>query len=189
MSKYPIHNIKKFPVGAMRSTFTEKGIFIVVLNAKKRPPHLVLMIDGKAFSLTVKGPKVYGSSLEILKLVGSKQTETLFFKLQEPNTKIATQRLWEIAEKHTLIYPRAGIDSVTCLFPLKQFCGTVYQLDVVNVHFIFDLLSLLYKGLYISACYQMNMDDSMDNETYMMEKYTMKDVNNAIQRYKMIPTA
>ena len=75
------------------------------------------------------------------------------------------------------------------LFPLKQFCSNVYQLDVANVHFIFDLLSLLYNGLHISACYQMNMDDSINNETYLMEKYTMNDVNNAIQRYKMIPTA
>ena len=69
MSKYPIYNIKSFPEGTMRTTLTEKGIFIVVLNAKNRPPHLVLMISGKAFSLTVKGPKVYGSSIEILKLV------------------------------------------------------------------------------------------------------------------------
>ena len=116
--------------------------------------------------------------------MSTKKTKTLFFKLADPDPGFTKDKLFVIAEHFTTAYPKASAKSATCLFPLKHFCGVVYQLNVDKVHFIFNLLPLLNESSCISNCYQMNMDDDIENMTYLMEKYTMQEINYMIQSYQ-----
>ena len=188
MSKYLIHNIACLPGGDEAAPLMEQGFFLLVLNALKKPPHLVLMVRGKPYSLTVNGPKMYGSHLEIQKLIRAKKIPTLYFQLRSPKSAKDSELLG-LAEQFTFEHSRAGSDNVTCLYPLKKFCEAAYCLDISRVHFIFDLLPLLFNDLLITASYQMHMNHYLVGGTYAMEQYSMDDVHDAIHNYQMIPTS
>jgi hypothetical protein len=184
MNDYRINNIVSFPENSEGCALLDSGIFIIVLHAKKTPPHLAISINGLAFSLTVNGPKLDWKCKDLLKLVVSKKIKILFFQLGKIPPSYSAEKLFSIAKGHTLYHLEADIHRATCLYPLKCFCSSVYRMNMDKVQFIFDLLPRLYERSIIEACYHQNMKEDIVNGTYYLGKYTMKEVDNMILNYK-----
>ena len=96
------------------------GVYLIVLHARRVPPHLTLSVQGKLFSLSVKGPSVDGELSHLLRFIKQRSIETLFIKLAVP-ALFTIQQLRNEIKKYTLAYPRVDVGIATCLNPIKDF--------------------------------------------------------------------
>ena len=138
MSTFEIANIKPLPSDEILNF----GIYLHIVNATAVPPHLVLSINGKSFSLSTKGPALDGNMEQTLRFLKYKKVKTLFVKLKLP--LLVTQE--DLLHKIRLItssYPRVDVGVATCLSPIKDFCKEVYDTNASDVQLIFDLLPRL----------------------------------------------
>ena len=131
-------------------------VYLVLLYATRIPPHLLISINGKIFTLNISGPSVDGELPALLKLIRKKNIETVFIRLALPPLFTLDQLSKEI-RSCTLAYPRVDIGIATCLTPIKDFCHTVYDTESKNVNLIFDLLPKLQEKNAMKDCYQMNL--------------------------------
>lgn len=157
----------------------QKGTYIVVLHATTKPPHLLLLIEGEMFSLGVKGPKMAMPLAAQLRIIKSKKIASLFFKL-ETAVFVHNNQLFKAAKTHTLAYSRVEMGIATCLSPIKNFCSAIFDIDIRNVNYIFDLLPVLYKHHHIQSCSHYNMQKHLTGTDFHLEKYIMEDIYNSI---------
>lgn len=151
-------------------------IYLVLLNATNIPPHILLSINGKLFTLTVKGPTVDGELTNLLRLIRKQNTPTLFVKLKVPLLFTMDDLNAEI-RKYTLGYNRVDVGIATCLSPIKDFCFSVYKTQVQKINFVFDLIPQLDKQAIVSDYYHLNLQDYlMPNNSFMLSKYSMNDI-------------
>ncbi|MEO6883163.1 MAG: hypothetical protein ABI199_03960 [Bacteroidia bacterium] len=160
--------------------FFLNDVFLVIINATKIPPHLALALNGKLFSLSVKGISMDGEIGSFIKLIHQKRIETLFVKLTVP-TLFTMEQLREEIKKCLLVHPKVDVENATCLTPIKDFCGSIYQLETKKINFVFDLLPELEKQKKIQNTYHFNLEKHLVNNTFTLKKYTMHDIYESIQ--------
>lgn len=160
-------------------------VFLVLLYAKKIPPHLLVSVNGKIFTLGVKGASVDGELAPLLKLIRKKKIETIFIRLVLPPLFTLGQLQNEI-RSCTLAYPRADIGIATCLTPIKDFCHSVYDTELKNVNLIFDLLPKLEKRNALHGCYHLNMEKYLTGNSFSLNLYEVNDVYEAIRKSTLI---
>ena len=171
---HPLNNISPF-----------QGFFLVLLNAGKRPPHIALLINSNVYSLTHKGTQI-GEPLEVLmKSINIKTIKTLFFKLTLP-TGFDEKGLKIEMEKTLLNYNKAEVGRVTCLGPVKDFFGSVYNLPVHHAKFVFELLPLLQSEKVIDNVFHLNMEKEIKEGKYFFQKYTMDEINSNLNKLNKI---
>ena len=161
----------------------QHGTYILISEAAKKPPHLSLLVEGKIFSLSVKGPQLEFPLEKQLKLIKIKKINALFIKL-DTSIYIIGNQLFKEAENNTLKFSKIEIGIATCLSPIKDFCARVFDMDVSNIDFVFDLLPILYKKKYISACYHYNMEKILINNSFHFQKYTMQDIYESVTKFQ-----
>lgn len=156
-----------------------KGTYILVLNALDKPPHLSLIVDNHIFSLGVTGPKLAMPLPVQLRVVKARNIKTLFIELHT-SLFIHDSQLYRHAKNHTLAYRKVEAGVATCLSPIKNFCSTIFDIDVSNVNYIFDLLPLLYEKKLVKNCFHLNMEKNVVAGEYHLEKYTLQDIYMSI---------
>ena len=104
MSIFTINNINALT----HDEFLNNGIYLHIVHATTVPPHLVLSINGKIFSLSTKGPSLDGSMEQNLRFLRFKNIKTLFVKLKLPLLVTQNDLLKRI---RTIVsaYPRVDI--------------------------------------------------------------------------------
>jgi hypothetical protein len=160
-------------------------IFLVILYANRIPPHLALTINGKLFTLTVKGATVDGEITTLLRTIKKNSIETIFVRLNMPQLFTVEQLKSEI-KKYTLAYPRVDVGAATCLAPIKDFCQSVYATDTKNVNFIFDLLPKLELQNKLSDCYHLNMEKYMQKNNFALHQYTLNDIYDSVRQNQLL---
>ena len=65
-------------------TLLKNDVYLVLLYASRVPPHLLVSVNGKIFTLSVKGATVDGELSALLTLIRRKNIETIFIKLSLP---------------------------------------------------------------------------------------------------------
>lgn len=175
-SKYAIEEIQQLT----KSKFNE-GVYIVLLNVLEVPPHLLVMVSGKVFSIGVKGVELDKSADLYWQYIHKNKVPCVFVELALPEMfTIAT--LQEKIRVVTAGFPKVNSDTVTCLLPIKTFCSEVYATDAHQVHIIFDLLEALKKQNSIAAYYHLNLIDEIKDGVFEMHKYTLFEVKEAIYK-------
>jgi hypothetical protein len=159
------------------------GVYLVLLYATRIPPHLLVSVNGKLFTLSVKGASVDGELSALLTLIRRKKIETIFIRLQMP-VLLTMEQLREEIRNCTLAYPRADIGIASCLTPIKDFCHSVYDTDTKNINLIFDLLPKLQERNAMQDCYQLNLHLTSNN--FEIKRYEVNDVNEAIRHSSLI---
>lgn len=173
-------------------TLLLNDVYLVLLYATRIPPHLLISVNGKVFTLSVKGATVDGDLSALLTLIRRKNIETIFIKLSLPPL-FTIDKLREEIRSCTLAYPRADIGIATCLTPIKDFCHSVYDTESKNVNLIFDLLPKLQERNAMKDCYQMNMrltpspsPTGEGGHSFELRKYEVNDVYEAIRQSSLI---
>ncbi len=172
---FGIHHILPADEQLLRS-----DIFLILLYANRIPPHLLLTVGGKIFTLGIKGATVDRELDPFLTLVRQKKAETIFFRLKMPPILTEEQLQSEI-RKFMLAYPRVDIGVATCLNPIRDFCGKVYDPSAGKANFIFELLPKLRELGVMDTCYHLNMEPWLHDATYDLKKYTMNDIYEGIR--------
>ena len=176
-------------------------VFLILLHATRIPPHLLISVNGKIFTLSVKGATVDGELRALLQLIHKKKIETLFIRLSLPPLFTLDQLSTEI-RSCTLAYPRVDIGIATCLSPINDFCHTVYDTETKNVNLIFDLLPKLQEKNVTKEIFHLNLDLTPDtavgtgpdpsprgegsNNSFALRKYEVNDVYEAIRQSTLI---
>lgn len=174
------HSYKILNILPANEALLAQDVYLIVINAAQIPPHLAISVNGKLFTLTVKGATVDGELSALLRLIQKKSLETIFIKLTVPHL-FTIDQLQEEIKKYTLAYPRVEVSIATCLNPIKDFCSTVYETETKNVNFLFDLLPKLYEQNIISSCYHLNLDRYLTNDSFYLNKYNMNDIYEGIR--------
>jgi|ERR1051326_3394755 hypothetical protein len=179
-SSYKISNL--LPAN---DTLLKNGVYLVLLYATRVPPHLLVSVNGKIFTLSVKGATVDGELDTLLKLIRKKNIETIFIKLSLP-LLFTLEQLKEEIRSCTLAYPRADIGIATCLSPIKDFCHSVYETETKNVNLIFDLLPKLQERNAMKDCYHLNCEKYLSGNSFALNKYDVNDVYEAIRQSSLL---
>lgn len=175
MNRYELKDIKQADEFLIR-----RDSFLVILYADCVPPHLSLSVQGKLFSLDVKGATIGDDIAPTWRLIHQRKIETLFVQLQLPPL-IDLSVLREQLAQLTSAYPSVKIGNITCLAPIKDFCSKVYSTEVSDVDFVFDLLPKLEEQGVLADTYHANMDRYLDNDgAFKLRTYSMFDVNHRI---------
>jgi hypothetical protein len=160
-------------------------VYLVLLYATRIPPHLLVSVSGKIFTLSVKGATVDGELPSLITLIRRKNIETIFIRLALPPLFTLDQLTREI-RNCTLAYPRADIGIATCLTPIKDFCHSVYDTESKNVNLIFDLLPKLQERNALQSCYHLNMDKYLSGNSFCLDTYEVNDVYEAIRKSSLV---
>lgn len=160
-------------------------IYLILLYATRIPPHLLVSVNGKIFTLSVKGATVDGELAALLQLIRKKKIETLFIRLQMPPIFSIDQLRKEIREC-TLAYPKADIGIATCLTPIRDFCHSVYDTDSKNVNLIFDLLPKLEQRNVMKEYYHLNLENHLLSNSFSLSQYEVNDVYEAIRKSSLV---
>ena len=158
----------------------KNDVFLVMLYATRVPPHLLVSVNGKIFTLSVKGATVDGELPALLQLIRKKRIETVFIRLTLPPLFTFDQLKAEM-RNCILAYPRAEIGIATCLTPINDFCHYIYETEKKNVNLIFDLLPKLQQRNVIGDYYQMNLDKNIVGNSFRLNVYQVNDVHEAIR--------
>lgn len=182
MPDYKLLNIKPAQLHSI-----EQGIHLIILNADRKPPHIMLTVGGYLYSLGVDGPMFDKPISSLWKYCIKNWVKTLFVELAlHPVTSID-----EIKSKaRTIIdcYPSLDIGNATCLSPIKDFFYDVYQAPVSNSNFIFELLPKLEAKRLIKGSMQLNMENYITNNSFQLLKYGMEDINAHIAKARTLIT-
>lgn len=150
-----------------------KGCYIILLDAKHVPPHLLVSLDGEVHSVSSAGRQM-GSALEkLLTFIRRKNIPTLFLEWKTGKTAEETKRvLHESFSK----YPKLEAGQSSCLSPIRDTAVILHGEEMHPAKFIFELLPLL------------KAKDAMGNafgffteETFVLNHYTTEAVNEAIR--------
>ena len=179
MSEIIIPNIQK-----AEDVVLKKGTYILISEATQKPPHLSLLVEGKIFSLGVKGHQLNMPFELQLKLIKVKKINTLLIKL-DTSLYIIGNQLFKEAKYNTIKFSKIEMGIATCLSPIKDFCANIFDLDMSRVNFIFDLLPILYERKLISACYHYNMEKYLVNNSFHFPKYTMQDIYERVNQFQV----
>lgn len=166
-------------------TLLKNDVFLVLLYARRIPPHLLISVNGKIFSLNLSGPTVDGELPALLTLIRKKNIETVFIRLALP-LLFTLEQLKEEIRACTLAYPRVDIGIATCLSPIKDFCHSVYDTETKNVNLIFDLLPKLQERNAMKDCYYMNLRLSPASNSFEIKTYEVNDVYEAIRNSSLV---
>lgn len=156
-------------------------VYLVLLNVTRVPPHLAIAVNGKLFTLSIKGPTVEGDLRSLLRIIRQRSIESIFIRLAVPQV-FTTEQLGEEIRKYMLAYPRVDVGLATCLAPIKDFCGSVYHTETKNINFIYELLPKLEELNVIDTCYHLNLERYLKKDDFFMRKYTMDDINEEIRK-------
>ena len=174
MSNYQISDIEQ-----LDEVYLKEGVFLVLMHALNVPPHLLLIVSGKVFSISTLGPAVDEDVQRYLNLIKKKSIKTLFVKMNLPQV-FTKEELQRKVREITLAYPRVDVGLATCLSPIKDFCHDFVNIDKSGVLLVFDLLDSLKSHQAIAACYHLNLESELIESKLLLKRYSVFEVNEAI---------
>lgn len=133
------------------------GNWLVLLHARRIPPHVGLIIEGRYSSLTVKGPELNVTLDALLKTIGVKKIETIFIKVVDHpvfSSDYQNELFHEMIKKYKMVKQHEA----TCLSPLKEFFQEFYALNFLKDELLFDFLERLRQNTYLELAMSFNFE-------------------------------
>lgn len=157
----------EFKAGALA-----KDAWLVLLHARRIPPHAGLLINGVYNSLTIKGHELNVSREALLKTIDMRRIEAVFLKLlPQPVFSLSFQCeiFMEIIKKENPVTPNGS----TCLTPIKLFFREFYNVPVIEEELLFDFINRLTYNNFIthfSSCHLPNNEGVLEIPFYSSEE-------------------
>lgn len=170
---FEINNIRS----AVNHAF-HKGLYLVLLNAHRVPPHLGLVSNGLSYSLTFRGPEEV-SVESLLRVIHNRKIPSLFIALDDLKSKrkIENQNI-----KETFFnYHHVEAGEVTCLFPIKEACSKIFQKDFSQAGKVYELIENLSGQHLVSDVCEFYLESFLTGSSFSIKRYTVEDI------YKSFP--
>src|SRR5688572_9297612 len=114
------------------------GAYIIINEALKKPPHLSLCAEGRVFNLGVQGLQADIPVSRLIRSIRIKKSHALFVHL-DTNLCVFNNRLYVEAKTNLLQFTSLEPGITTCLSPIKSFCEKIFEMNIEDIHLIFDL--------------------------------------------------
>lgn len=161
----------------------QKGNWLVIMYAKRIPPHIGVFINGKYSSLTIKGHEINVDSNVIFKIIQQKKTETLFVKLlNHPVFSYDFQR--EAFLQYLMQFPYVEHYVATCLSPIKLYLQEFYAIPLIENELLFELIERLKQNNYIENIYSLNLPETITEKNFQFNTYTNEQLQNEIKHIR-----
>ena len=181
MSEYEFQNIEEVKLDKGSADLLSEGIHIILFNPTSPPPHLLILVHGAVFSLSVSGPRVNWALSELLNMVVRRKIPTLFISLHVPaSVLIKDTQVQEVIHDLTVVHAGVKANEASCLFPIMEFCKAVYNIDISKVKVIFDLLDQLEELQLIKQLSQLNLGSWVQEGVFRISRYGEEEVNEMI---------
>lgn len=161
-----------------RENDLKNGTWIILLHARRIPPHVGLVIDGNYNSLTIKGQELNVSIKALLKLISQRNIETCFIRVVE-HPVFSTDYQLRIFQE-TIKQFDSVKTSLTCLYPVKLFFREFYALQLHENELLFDFLIRLNANNFLEAFSTQNFS----SEILEIPFYTNEELKNRIEQEK-----
>lgn len=159
--------------------FEAKANYILIINAANKPPHLGLCIDQRYYGISTKGAYKDEPIEKHSKLASAKKLECIYVQLEN-----RSDQMQALALKHLHFsitdFPLVN-QEISCLYPVKDFCCALFELQKEGINFIFDLLEVLESHGLIRSYYHLNLQGKLLNNCFKLNTYTKQDVQNCIE--------
>lgn len=176
MPEYLVEQIR-----AAKADDLNSGVWLMLYHAEQRPPHIILVIAGEYFSISVKGNKNRESISGLLRNIQQKNHRVLAIKVKVTGSpESLQQKAFSIFSSYST--PVAG--SVSCLFPVRQFFAETIAADLSTSSFVFELFSMLKSAGRIGTSIHFNMVDLLEaDHTFALKTYSADDINRCIEGF------
>lgn len=131
--------------------------WLVLLHARRVPPHVGLMINGNYNSLTVKGVETNITLEVLLKTIQQKKIESVFLKIVEHPVFSLNYQL-ETFQELLKNYSAVKQFENTCLSPVKEFFQEFYAVKTDRDELLPGFLLQLQENGYLDHAAQVNVD-------------------------------
>ncbi len=164
------------------------GLWLVLIGINETPPHIILVNDGKYFSLSVRKVDCGSSVEKLISMLSRKNIPSLFIHIE---SKDSTEKISSLL--HTIykeLRPLGNTEN-TCLSPIKEFFAEYFSRDFSSVNYVFELLALAEKKELLNKCLYMFCKNVINTKTIdiSLRKYTSNDVFEKIsilsQKYSL----
>lgn len=123
-----------------------QGCFLCIWYANKIPPHIGIIIQGRYYSLKVKGKDSDIPVSEIVKLIQKKKITTV---IAEVKTTIDIHRISTVFST----YSKAEASKVTCLTPITEVFGVKEHVNMLS-----ELLNYFQSKQQIGQLFGLNLE-------------------------------
>ncbi len=162
-----------------------KDTWLVLLHARRIPPHVGFIIQGNYNSLTVKGHELNIAFEAVYKTVQQKNIESAFIKVK--SHPVFSQD-YQLAVLQEII---KGFSSVkqheaTCLSPIREFFQEFYAVKNEPQELLFDFINRLNKNNFleqVTACNFELKQDLLELPYYTTELLHQKIKNERLPFY------
>jgi len=157
-----------------------KGLYLVLINADKIPPHLGLINNQRYYSLATSGVNIGDSVESLYRLVTNKSIATVFIKIDESSSDFnLEQKLKGYFGQY-----ESATENVTCLEPIKAFFEECFSLPVGNVKYVFNLIPLLKNNRLVEGFFGIHVKDHLVKGKFFLNTYEMSDIIDRINALK-----
>lgn len=166
------------PTKPFQEAEIEKGIYLCLLHAKRLPPHIGIIINGKYHSLTIKGTEPNVQVKALLKTISQKKIETIFLKIV-PHPVYSIDHLNSVFLEILKPYTSIKNTELTCLSPIKEFFLEFYAVKSNDKDIIFTFLNRLNNNSFILEANSLNL--SLENNEVKVPVYSQEQLNDKIK--------
>lgn len=153
-----------------------KGVYIAIVHATRIPPHIGLVVDGNYCSLSIKGQDINIPVSVLIKNSTIRKIPTVFVKVRSHST-FSNIYLREHFITNIQKFPRVDIGIATCLSPIKLFFEEVYNVQMKDVNYLYELLPRLESEELIESATGLFVDE----KNYQLPVYTNNEINKGIE--------
>ena len=158
-----------------------KGSWIVLVNAKRTPPHVGMIFNGKYNSLNINGQELDINVLALLKRIEIQKIKAVFIQLKQ-HPVFSLDYLMEHFKIQVQKYPRVDNHVATCFTPVKNFFIENYALIESDIEYLYHLFPELHSHEVIAESFALNLDkQDMDKKNiFYIPVYTKQTIEDKL---------
>ena len=155
----------------------QTGLYIVIINASKVPPHIGLIIDNKYHSLNIKGRDINKPIDIVLKTLNQKNITSLFIKIKQQH-KINAEGLSVNFINQLNRFTSVEAGGATCFSPIKLFFEEEYSVPMEDVTYFYEMIPKLYSMSLIENISSL----LIDSKEFQLPVYNKEQLYSGIQQ-------
>jgi hypothetical protein len=171
-------------VQAVDKTHVFSGTWIIVYQARRVPPHLLLVSNGMCYSLNITGPIPDDPLDKLWVLIERKQIAVAFIEVNIPETISANfpAESMRLALKN---YPRVEVNRYSCLHPIRDVLSEIFGPKLMQAQFIFEVFPILDKMGALGRVEVINMAEELRAGHYVPPIYGTEEVAEETRRARL----
>lgn len=159
-----------------------KGTWLVLLHARRVPPHVGLMIHGNYNSLTVKGHELDIPFEAVYKTAVQKNIESIFIQVV-PHPVFSADYQLSVLQEMIGGFSSVKQNEATCLSPVREFFSEFYALKLKPDELLFDFIDRLNRNNFLQLASACNF--SLEHNSLAMPFYTRELLHEKIKNERL----